>query len=495
MTPRVLLAVALLMLGVLAVATGMVRPPFRDEAWFANPAVSLLTHGHTGSTVLQSDSWLPNLVQPTKLTRIETRTYWIMPAHTYLQAAWYWVTGIGLIQMRLLSALFGVIGLVALYIYTARLFGSTRVAAVAVLLTAIDHRWVTMAGHGRMDTIAATFGLIGLAWYMTRRESQLPLAIAGATGAAALGALTHPVAVVSSAALAILIWRLDRTRVGLKEIGAGAGVVIAAFALFAWYASVDLEAFRDQLESNSGGRFSHLLQPGEAARGFFGLFFGTFAFGGGVGTVGLLIPIGIVVGLAGALLAGRPSDRAATRIVGLQIVAVVVYLTFLDNQKLHFYLVHVTPLCMVAISGFAVYIFERGSRTARGVVWLGLAGLAAVQLAPTAMRFVMRANIAVYMPAIEAARGEGGPDGRFVGSSESAFALGFDRVRDDRRLRAARLEPDVIVIISREDRSYLDWLPADEQREISRELSRRPEVFSNQDYSVFGRRTSPASPP
>jgi len=488
MSPRYLLPAALLLFTTLAVTTSVVRPPLRDEAWFANPAVSLLTHGHTGSTVLQEDSWLPNLVQPTKLTRIETRTYWIMPVQTYLQAAWYQLTGIGLLQMRLLSALFGLIGLVALYVYASRLYGSTRVASIAVLLTAIDHRWVTMAGHGRMDTIAASFGLIGLAWYVTMRQSHLALAIAGATAAVVLGTLTHPVAVASSVMIAILMWRLDRDRIRATGIAAGAAVVLVSAVVFARYALADLEAFRDQLGSNSAGRFSHLFNPADAVSGFFGLFFETFMFGGGPGTVGLLIPIGIVIGLAGALLVGRPVDRGATRLVALQIGAVVAYLTFLDNQKLHFYLPHVTPLCMVVGSAFVVALVERSTRPVRAVVLLGLAGFAALQLAPTAARFVLRANSNVYMPAIVAARVAAGPDGRYVGSSEAAFDLGFDRLADDRRLVQARTHPDVVVLLSSEDQDNLTMLPVDEQRDIAEELGRRPLVFRNDGYAVFGPR-------
>lgn len=472
----------------LAVATAVVRPPFRDEAWFASPAISWITHGHTGSTILQPDSWLPNLPGEARLTRIDERTYWIMPVHTWLQAAWYSIVGTGLLEMRLLSVLSGACGLIALFVYVRRLFDSPRVAAIAVALTAIDHRYVTMSGHGRMDVIAASLGLMSLAWYVTFRQTRLRLAVAGAVAVSAAAVLTHPVAVAGSASLALLVWRLDRDRFQASHLVIALGVATSAAVLFAAYAFQDITAFRDQLGSNAAGRLSDLFRPDLAVVGAAGLFFGTYAFGGGLGTVGMLIPLLLTVGAVGAFVWGSDRFRCARVIVAGQVLTVIVYLTFLDSQKLHFYLVHVTPLVIALCSAFVVDVVDAGVTWRRRAVLAGVVLLVLVQLAPTAARIGLRARHRMFTPVIEAVRAAAGTNGKIVGSAELAFDFGFDRVDDDRRLRIARRMPDAVVVLSEEDKMYWPWLPAHEQRDIAHELSRRPLVFRNDQYMVFGTR-------
>jgi hypothetical protein len=483
-----LLAAAFVVYFVLGISTALVRPPLRDEAWFANPAVSLANHGHTGSTLLEADSWVPNLAPDAQLTRIDRRTYWIMPGHTALQAVWYPIVGFGLVQMRMLSVVFGAVGLLALYLYAARLFDSPRIAGLSALLVAFDHRFVTMAGNGRMDIIAAAGAFVALAWYVGCRDRRLHLAIVGATAAVTAAVLTHPVAIAGVLTVAVLVWRLDRHRLRISHVAAGLAVVAGFAAVFAAYAFQDVEAFRDQLGSNSAGRLRDLVRPYQALRGGVSLLFGTFAFGGGVGIVGILIPVILTAGAIAMLVWRSERYRAASSIVAWQMLATALYLTFFESQKLHFYLVHITPLAHILMAALVISVLEHRSAVRRLVVGVAVAALLTIQLAPTALRFVRRSYAHVYMPAVAAVATAAGDERRIVGSPEFAFAFGFDRVRDDRRLSIARREPSAVVVVTEEDKNYWPWLPAAERQEMARELASRPLEFSNSDYSVYGPR-------
>jgi hypothetical protein len=57
------------------------RTPWSDEGWFSSASYNLAKHGFLGTTVLDSAS--------TGLTRIEQRTYWVMPLFLLGEAAWY----------------------------------------------------------------------------------------------------------------------------------------------------------------------------------------------------------------------------------------------------------------------------------------------------------------------------------------------------------------------------------------------------------------------
>ena len=66
---------------IFAAAVAATRTPWSNEAWAANPAVTLVDNGHLGTTILESkDTWLQG---------IDQHMYWMMPLHSLAQAAWY----------------------------------------------------------------------------------------------------------------------------------------------------------------------------------------------------------------------------------------------------------------------------------------------------------------------------------------------------------------------------------------------------------------------
>src|SRR5277367_876481 len=102
LTPRTtgfLLSSVIVLWIIAATAIAATRAPWSNEAWAANPAVTLVDHGYLGNQVLESKNiWLQG---------VDTHMYWMMPLHSLVQAAWYRVVGFGLLRQRLLSVAFG----------------------------------------------------------------------------------------------------------------------------------------------------------------------------------------------------------------------------------------------------------------------------------------------------------------------------------------------------------------------------------------------------
>src|SRR6266576_850774 len=70
------IGIALLYL-VQTIACGRTLLPWSDEAWFASPALNLITKGNFGTSVLDTTAvWRTN-----NLTRIDQHTYWITPLY------------------------------------------------------------------------------------------------------------------------------------------------------------------------------------------------------------------------------------------------------------------------------------------------------------------------------------------------------------------------------------------------------------------------------
>jgi 4-amino-4-deoxy-L-arabinose transferase-like glycosyltransferase len=187
----------------LAFLTAVSRRPAPDEGLFASPAITLITKGYMGTPVRDSSVGLPGL---------ERRTYWVMPLHLVVLAGWYKVFGIGLGQMRLLSILWGIAGLAALFVLVRRLTRDIWAAAIAAALSATDYVYVTFSSSGRMDVMAAALGFAGLALYCSLRESNLPRAmLLGHIPVAAV--FTHPNGILFFAGLMFLTFALDRERI------------------------------------------------------------------------------------------------------------------------------------------------------------------------------------------------------------------------------------------------------------------------------------------
>ncbi len=100
-----------------AVASSLTYRPEVDEGMFASPAMNLAAEGYMGTTVLDTSG--------TNLTRIEQRTYWVMPLFL-VNAAFFKVFGASLFTMRLVSKFWGII-LLILFILLLSNFQKTKI--------------------------------------------------------------------------------------------------------------------------------------------------------------------------------------------------------------------------------------------------------------------------------------------------------------------------------------------------------------------------------
>jgi uncharacterized membrane protein len=117
----------LLVFVAIAVLCAHTNLPWSDEAWFASPALNLIARGNFGTSVLDPTASF----RTNNLTGIHEHTYWIVPLFPLAEAAWFRALGFGLMQVRYLSILWGMVALWAWYRMLKILSGDERVAVLA----------------------------------------------------------------------------------------------------------------------------------------------------------------------------------------------------------------------------------------------------------------------------------------------------------------------------------------------------------------------------
>jgi hypothetical protein len=458
------------------------RTPWSDEGWFSSAAYNLAHHGFLGTTVLEPAG--------TKLTRIEQRTYWVMPLYLLGQALWYKLVPANIFATRLFTILWVPVALLAFYMFLKRLVADSRVPALAVCLVALNFVFIDNAGFARPDLMCCALGLAGLAAYVTLREEHLYLAIFLANCFVAGSGLTHPNGVFHLAALAMLVLWFDRSRIGLRLLAAAGLPYVIFGAAWSLYILKDPRAFIDQMSANgTNGRWSDTLNPlaiiwkeirerylvgfGLITRGW--ALFKVFALGA------------YIAGVVGCLATRRLREQNSTRTL-LTLLAVYFVAMCLFNQKLHYYLVHIIPFYIALLSIWIVHVWTMHRRL-RPVVSCGIVILVALETGGILLKARQRSYIAVQRPAIQFVLAHTEPGDRIVGTAALVYELRFDpRLRDDPYLglRNGR-KPDVIVIEPIYRDLYKGWeprRPAD-MRRIHERLSSYSLVYRNKEYDVY----------
>ena len=135
---RLMAAGVIAMYLALAAVTAVTKAPTSDEAWFGSPAYNLAFRGFMGTTVLDPGSGTPHLHGRTRVDGIDRYTYWVMPLSLLTQAGWFKLVGFGLLRMRALSILWGLVALVSWWTVFHELSGNRYTALLAVaLITAL----------------------------------------------------------------------------------------------------------------------------------------------------------------------------------------------------------------------------------------------------------------------------------------------------------------------------------------------------------------------
>ena len=451
------LAAVLLLYLVLAVSLDRTFLPWCDEAWFASPGLNLVAKGQFGTSVLDETAvWgLRNL------RGLHTHTYWFMPLHPLIVAGWILIAGSSLFALRLLSAAWGVVALLAWYLTARKLSGEVRPALFAVALLAIDFQFLWCAGEARMDMMTEAFIASSFAAFLWLREENFSRAVLASQTLMACAAMTHPISLGAFAGLLFLTLYDDWRRIRVRHLALAAAPYLVAFCGWALYIRQDPSMFWDQFYGNITGRLS---RPG----GFFESLWAQFSerylwvYGMAPDTRGfshikIVLFAAYAGGIAAALLMPDFRNRRQYRALLLLIAVETFVYSNLDKGVQIFYLVHIMAPVIVLLGLVMDWIL----RTKRAPLW-ALTSVGAlillVQLSVTVSRIRADGYHSLYLDTTNYLKQHTSPGDLIMGSSELGFELGFDgNLVDDFRLGyITGKRPEIIVL---DKNRYQEWIP------------------------------------
>jgi hypothetical protein len=476
-----LLAVALVSMAIAAYAAKH-RTPWSDEGWFSSASYNLAKHGFFGTTVIESAT--------THLTRIETRTYWVMPLFLLGQAAWYKVFPADLFWTRMFSILWIPIALLAYYLFILRLSGMANLACAAAALLALSFVFIDNAAFARPDLMCCALGISGLAAYLGWRERSLKMAMLLSNSLIAASLFTHPNGIFHFAGLATLVMLYDFRRLNVAAVATAAAPYLAALALWGMYISADPQAFSEQMRANgTNDRWTSTLNP---LRIFWNEIRYRYLVSFGLITRGAAILKSIALVAYLAAICGVLSVRALRnrRDVRTLLILLAVYFGAMSvfNQKLSYYLIHITPLYIALVAVFAHWIWTQRPRL-RPLVGAALGVLVLVESGGILLKAVQRSYIPAERAALEFLRQQTRPADMIVGTGALLYGLDFDpRLKDDMYLglRSGRT-PDAIIVEPLYRDNYTGWMtqrPSD-MKQILQRLSRYRLSYDRDGYQIY----------
>jgi len=486
-----LYAAALLSMLVAAVAAYS-RIPWSDEGWFSSASYNLARHGFLGTTV----------IDPTDmhLTRIDRRTYWVMPLYLLGQALWLRMLPATIFAVRLFTLLWIPVALFSFYRFLWRVTSDVRASALAACLLALSFIFIDNAGFARPDLMCCALGLSGLAAYVEWREEHFYRALVVSNAFIAASGLTHPNGVFYLLGLAVLVLYYDRRRLNIAALGAAALPYVLFGAGWACYIAQDYPAFADQMRGNGmNGRWAATLNPLAILRDEIRLRY-IPAFGlatRGWALLKLLALLAYLAAIAGALFQPGFRKQPSTRLI-LLLAAVYFAALAIFNQKLTYYLVHILPWYIALTALYAEWLWERFPAL-RPVLALAMIGLVGVETGGILLKSHARSQImAQEQAAIQFASAHARSQDRIVGTAALIYGFGFDaRLRDDARLgTTSGRTPDIIIIEPLYRDLYDSWkvVRAGEIQAIKERLAAYRLAFDNGPCQVYLRPERYAQP-
>jgi len=470
----------------LAVCLALSDNPWTSEAWFAIPALNLLSRGTMGTTVLAS--------QGTWLTGIERHTYWIMPLHPLVQALWYKLVGFSLFRQRLLSIFFGGAALVSWFAIVRRLSGTYAAALVTVLIVGFEGGFLNGAANGRMDMMAAALGAAGLAAFLQLRERAPRASLLVSHSLVAAAVLTHPCGALFVAPLSIIMWYSAPGRPLAREFAIAALPWLVGVLLWGAYIAQAPADFRSQFFGNVSGfageylkrdRLSGIRAPWRALWWELKLrYLLPFGFGSlqtkadWAGAVWLsLCAAAVLTALCSKKLRGQTS----VRILAASGIAIFLIMALFEGLKFPHYLVYSLPFAgaLAAVAGTSLWRDPAHNYTRVGLC-AALLAMAVPQAIEAARHFVRNPLRAEFVPLAGWIQTRLGTQEHLIGPAELGYVLGFnDSISDDVRMGFyTGLRPRFIVT----SYWYRDWVDASAGREP--DVHRHIQALLNGDYSL-----------
>jgi len=477
----------------LAFASAATKMPEIDEGFFANPAFNLATKGHMGTTVLETEG--------SALRGIREHTYWVLPLHLVWQAGWYKLFGFGIVQLRSVSVVWGLVALAAWFVIVRRLSGDRAAGLLTAGLLAVDYTFVAVGSLGRMDMMCAALGFAGLAAYLALRERHLGAAVLAGHALVVASGMTHPNGILHLAALVLLTLYFDRRRLRPAHVGLAALPYLCGAAAWGLYILEDPAAFVEQFAMNSrdGGRLAGLKAPwvgfaNEFVKRYphaFGLMANSAGHSGPIYLKALLL-VPYAAAVAWALVSRRVRTDRNLRALLLVGAVYFIILALIDGQKETPYLVHLVPV-YVALLALMLRDVWRGRPAWRPALVACLAAFLALEVGGMLLRVRQRTRQRLYEPAVAFLKENSGGAVEVTGSSSLGFGLDFaDGLTDDIRLgQSSGRRPRFIVITSDYEQSYAQSL--DRQPDLKRHITTLladdyREVYRNDGFRIYERR-------
>lgn len=410
----------------LSIASALTHRPQIDEGMFASPAYNLAFNGHFGTTVLEKEK--------ATLTRIDERTYWVMPMFLLNAAAAFKVLGFSLVSMRLVNVFWGLALLAAVYFMALRLSGDKRTALIAFVLASCDYMVLETASSARMDMMTAALGLSAIAVYLVLRERNLLLAVLASQTLIVIDGLTHPNAITAFVGLFIVTLWLDRKRLNLRMVFAAAIPYVIGGTAFGIWVLQDTEAFKNQFIDNAlmGGRMSGMSSPlNNIIREFTEHYPHAYGLGPNSGGhsgpiwVKSLILSGYIIGIVGSLAIKELRQSSKWRLLMTLTLIYFLIMAIIDGQKQTTYLIHIVPLYIVLLAG-VIGCLWRQVKLPRAVLVVALLGFIALPAGGMLLKVKQNTRGNFYAPVIAYLKTNMGDSDYVMGGADLAFGLGFD---------------------------------------------------------------------
>ncbi len=422
------IAAVLVLFGVLTVSVAETILPEPDEATYGNPGYNLIYNGHSGTTLMELRGHMP--------LSLARRTYWQFPLYFFLTAAWYKIFGFGLLQVRLLSAAFGLVALLSWYVIVKQLCRSEIAGLLAMTLISVDYYFVLGASQGRMELVCAGFGAAALAAYLGLRERSLVAAFFWSHVFATLSIVTHAVGLGYWLGVVLLILSLDRHSLSWKILLAGVAPCVIGAAIWGTFILRDPGEFIAQMNAQLALVKAVFNEPGLSRVGMIRSaqlelrhrYIEPFGLGSRVGLaqrVKSIVLAEYIASLAGILLIGRARRQMGLLLMGCITLVSMLFLMFGSPSKFAYYLPHITPFLAACLAVFAFSISS--GRVSRWIVTAVVLLASGIQLAGLLYRIHDNPMARSYLPAIAAIKSNSTPHSIIMGDGELWFGLEHDR--------------------------------------------------------------------
>jgi len=438
---------------VLAIAHAYTVQPQAPEGELASSAVNLIRNGFMGCTIFADEG-------PYK--ELSSYTYWQPPLYFLALAAVFKVCGVGLLQTRLMSVAFGLLGLIAFYGLARHLFDKEPLwVLLATLLVATDLFFVAGA-IGRQDIMAVAFFFCGLTVYLTKREESLERALFWANGFVCLSGLSHPNGILAFLVLAFLTLYLDGRRLTIKMLLLGATPYAIGALGWGGYILQNVEAFKAQMAASIQRHEYDFYVNGIKWKAVYHELVNRYLYSYGLNPLRtsqlVLLKLPIFLVYMGSFLCGFfVFKRQKERWIWYILAIVFFGLMFIIAHKAPFYLPWITPLFILNF----IYLWKSTDKNRLSLFFaLSACYILAISISVVFFNFYRNLYKNQYIYDLDRFTSMHYTGGKIFGSGELAFYFDFnsDIIQDDVHLGYYIDEkPDFIAIDARYRDAFNDF--------------------------------------